>query len=278
MALIKRSDAETFAREAVVLHLGDLEQEGESLIAAAKTRAESILAKGRAERDRLVAGAAERGYKGGFTKGYTEGLAKGEETGEARALEGTSAVISALMEQWGVALTGFEARREAMISETRRDIVRLAAALAEKVARRAVELDESAIERTLEDVVRRVVGPTTLVVAVHPDDVERASRLMPALLERVGGSSHATVVGDASVARGGCCVRTRGGGVIDADVEASIARMVDTLLPRADAEIPAGSQPDSQPDFQTDEQAASMTDAPADEGDADDTDGEETPA
>lgn len=244
MALIKRADADSFAREAVALHLGDLEREGESLIAEAKTRAEAIIAKGRAERDRLVAGAAERGYEAGYAKGHAEGLEKGAETGEARALEGSSAVISSLSEQWSVVLANFEQRRESMISDSRREIVRLATVFAAKVTRRAVEVDPSVIERTLGDVVRRVVSPSALIVTVHPDDLAAAQRLMPALLERVGGSAHGTIVGDDSLRRGGCIVRTEGGGVIDADVDREIDRMVEALIPAeddAEPDRPAGA-------------------------------------
>lgn len=235
MALIKRADAETFARDAVRLHLGDLEREGESLIAEAKTRAESILAKGRAERDLLIAGAAERGYRAGFARGHAEGVEKGAERGEARALEGSSSVISSLTEQWGVLLAGFEARREAMLSDARRDYVRLAVVFAEKVARRAVDLDASVIERSLDEVVRRMVSPSALVVAVHPDDLAVAERMLPSLLERIGGSAHATVVSDGTLGRGGCVVRTDGGGVIDADIDAQIDRLIDAVLPADDA-------------------------------------------
>ena len=246
MALIKRADAESVAREAVSLHLGDLEREGETLVAEAKTRAESILAKGRAERDLLIAGAAERGYKAGFARGHAEGLEKGAEPGESRALEGSSAVISALAEQWGLVLAAFEQRRETMLAEARTDIVRLAALFAEKVARRAVELDPAVIERTLDAVIRRMVAPTALIVAVHPDDLAAAERLLPALLARVGGSAHASVVADASLGRGGCVVRTDGGGVIDAGIDQEIDRLVGALMPSGGGVDDADPDPSDQ--------------------------------
>lgn len=234
MALIKRADADSFAREAVALHLGDLEREGETLIAQARTRAESILAKGRAERDLLIAGAAERGYKAGFSKGYAEGLAKGSEKGESHALESTTAAISALAEQWGLVLTAFEQMRERMVSEARGDIVELAAVFAEKVARRTIELDASIVDRALEAVLRRVIETTTLTIAVHSFDLERAQRLLPTILDRVGGSMHAEIVADDSMGRGSCVARTPAGGVIDAETNAEIARLVEMLLPDPD--------------------------------------------
>jgi len=231
VALIKRADVDSFARDAVAVHLGDLELEGETLIAEARTRADSILAKGRSERDLLIAGAAERGYKAGFARGHAEGVEKGLETGEARALESTTAAISALAEQWGLVLARFEADRDTMISESRMQIVRLAALFAEKVTRRAVELDATVIERTMEAVVRRVIGATELSILVHPDDFVRAGELLPEMLERIGGSAHATVTADESLSPGSCVARTPEGGVIDASISGEIERMVEAVLP-----------------------------------------------
>ncbi len=258
MALIKRADADSIAREAVTLHLGDLERQGETLVAEAEARAERILVKARAERDLLIAGAAERGYKAGYAKGHAEGMAKGREAGEAEAVEHTTATISALAEQWGLAMGRFEDARERMLSDARSDIVRLATLFAEKVARRVVELDDATVGRTLEGVLRRVVGPTALTVAVHPDDLGTAERLLPTMVDRIGGSSHASVIADRSIERGGCIVRTSGGGVIDADVRAQIARMVAVLLPdgeRADADTADGG-PDGDPGGQESSGAA----------------------
>lgn len=231
MALIKRADADTFARQAVSVHLGDLEVEGDALVAEAHTRAEAIVANGRRERDLLVAAGAERGYKAGFTRGHAEGVAKGMETGEARALESTTAAISGLAERWGLVLAKFEDDRDRMLSEARADVVRLAAVFAERVTRRAVGLDPTVVERSMEAVLLRVIGATELSVAVHPGDLELANRLMPAMVDRIGGSGHATVNADSSLSPGSCVARTAGGGVIDASIETEIARMVDALLP-----------------------------------------------
>jgi len=231
VALIKRSDADTFARQAVSVHLGDLEVEGDAMVAEASTRAEAIIANGRRERDLLVAGGAERGYKAGFTRGHAEGFTKGLESGETRALESTTSAISGLAEQWGTALARFEDDRDRMLSEARADVVRLAAVFAERVTRRAVDLDQTVVERAMEAVLRRVIGATELSVAVHPDDLERANRLMPAMVDRIGGSGHATINADGSLSPGSCVARTAGGGVIDASIETEIARMIDALLP-----------------------------------------------
>lgn len=255
MALIKRSDADTFARQAVSVHLGDLEVEGDAMIAEARTRADAIIAKGRQERDLLVAGGAERGYKAGFTSGHSEGVAKGLESGEARALEATTAAVSALAEQWGLVLARFEEDRDRMLSEARADVVRLASVFAERVTRRAVALDPSVVDRSLEAVLRRVIGATALTVSVHPDELERAGRLMPALLDRIGGSAHASVTADASLERGSCVARTAGGGEIDASIEAEIDRMVEAVLPgeaRADRVVD-GSAPNADGDATQDD-------------------------
>ncbi|HHN77813.1 MAG TPA: hypothetical protein ENK11_03935 [Phycisphaerales bacterium] len=231
MALIKRSEADHFARNAVALDLGDLRREGDALIEQARARAAEIIAEAEAERARLVNGSREIGYDVGYNKGLAEGITEGQQQGMAKALESTSATLAALAESWGLAISRFEAERERMIAEARSDIVELAALFAERVTRRAVSLDASTVERQIEAVLRSVVRPTRLTIAVHPEDRAQAERALPGLMEKLALSEHAEVVGDASLDRGSCVARLAGGAVLDASITGQIDRLVEAMLP-----------------------------------------------
>jgi hypothetical protein len=77
MALIKHSNSRDIARDAVVLDLGDLQRQAALITRAAHDQAAAVLAEARAERERIVAGAAEAGRAAGFEEGWSRGGAQG---------------------------------------------------------------------------------------------------------------------------------------------------------------------------------------------------------
>ena len=117
MAVIKRADADTFARKAVSLHLGDLNRQGDELVARARQEAGTILAEARAEAERLIAGAAEIGRAAGHEEGLAEGREKGHEEGYSAALRASAETISQLESAWRRALELLEGDRARMVAE-----------------------------------------------------------------------------------------------------------------------------------------------------------------
>jgi len=231
VAVIKRADADTFARKAVSLHLGDLNREGDEMVARAKQEAGAILAEARAEAERLIANASEIGRAAGHEAGLAEGREKGHEDGYSAALRASAETISHLESAWRGALDLLEADRARMVAEARLDIVRLASVFAERVVKRAVELDATTVERQIEAVVAAAVRPSRLVLAVHPDDDGPARDALPALMERIGSSADVEITTDASLRRGSCVARLAGGSIIDASVDTQIDRLIEAMLP-----------------------------------------------
>lgn len=231
MALIKHAEARDLAREAIVLDLGDLARQGEQLRSRSKAEADAILANARAERDRLLAGAREEGRREGLELGLAEGRRQGAEQGRAEALAEAKASLDAMVAAWTSALGSFEGQRDAMLLEARRDVLRLALKIAEKVTKRAIRLDPAVVKDQLAAVLSLVTKPTGLTIAVHPDDLARARETLPALCERLARGSHVELVADASLAPGSCVARTAGGGEIDASIDGQLDRIVEALLP-----------------------------------------------
>lgn len=231
MALIRQSLADTVARDAVVLDLGDLVRQGDQIRARARAEAERIVAEARAERERLLAGAAEEGRREGLAKGLEEGRKNGEEAGKREALAAAADRLKALEERWGAALAGFESQRDEMLLEARTDVLRLALLAAEKVTKRAIEMRPEAAADQLSGVLSLLTNPTRLVVAVHPDDVALVREALPALSERFASASHAEVAAADGLDRGSCVVRTGSGGTIDASIRTQLERIVRAVLP-----------------------------------------------
>jgi flagellar biosynthesis/type III secretory pathway protein FliH len=231
MALIRHSAAQTLARDAVVLDLGDLVRQGETIKAKARAEADQILAAAKAERDRLVAGAAEDGRAQGFARGQEEGRKQGQEAGRLAALAEFREKLATLDKGWTAGLGAFGAERERMLLEAKTDVVRLAATVAELVTKRIVELKPEVVSDQVGAVLSLLTRPTRLTLAVNPDDEPLVREALPGLCQRFAAAAHVEITGDASVGRGGCLARTSGGGVIDATVRTQLERIAETLLP-----------------------------------------------
>ena len=199
MALIKHANAAQIAREAIVLDLGDLTRQGQALIESARARADQILAEARAERDRLVAGAAEKGRAEGLAKGLDEGRAKGRNEGRAAALAEHRDELARLAASWQGALDEFAAQRQMLLNHAHADILKLAAMIAERVVS-AIELDSGVVTDQVRAVLASVTRPTELLLRVHPEDLETARAAMPELLAAFE-LVRADVIGDPSLAR-----------------------------------------------------------------------------
>lgn len=244
MPLIKSSTKGPDMQSAVVLHLGDLRREAERLEADAIARANQIVEEAKQERSRLIADADALGHREGHERGYAEGFEKGRTEGHAAGVQQAQQDGKIMLESWQQALDRFEQARENMLHDARADMLRLAAIVAEKVTRRAVELDPALVARQLEGALELVQRPTRLIICIHPDDRTSAEEVLPTLLQRLHHATHAQLHDDPALTRGSVVIRTEHG-IIDASIDTQIARLVDAILPRQRYEE---STPDSDAD------------------------------
>jgi len=231
VGLIKREQFDPTREVGVPLDLGDLRRQGDELRRLAQEEAERILAEAHAERERIVANAAEDGHAQGLAQGLEEGRAQGREEGRAEALEQTKRELSELSTKWSEALRAFEVDRSEMLISARQDVLRLALLLAEKVIKRRVESDPRVVLDQLASVLSMISSPTRLTVRVHPSDGELARDALPDMLERCANAQHIEIVEDISLERGSCVAKTSGGGEFDASVRSQLDRIVEELMP-----------------------------------------------
>lgn len=246
MAVIKSADFDQMARRAIVLDLGDLRRQGQELERRAKEEAEAILAEARAERERILSGAAEEGAAKGHAEGLARGLEEGREAGRRAALAQAEARLNGLIEAWNKALAQFESEREEMLLAARAETMAFAATVAERITRRAIELNPDAVTESLAAALALTIRPTRLVIECHPEDRAAVEECAPGLLARLASSAHAEFTQAPERSRGSIIVRTEGG-EIDASIETQLARLLDAALPdraqRAVAEPEAAPEP-----------------------------------
>lgn len=248
MAVIRRADASTIARDAIVLDLAEIGLQAERMLERARAEAERIMGEARAERGRLTESASKEGFAKGHAEGHAKGLAEGSAKGLADARAAAASRIESTMKAWSEGLDAFESAREAMLVQSKTDVLALALTAARKVVKRAVACDTQIVLAQMEAAVSRVVGASKMTIAVHPDDLATAAEDAPALLERIGSGAHASVVADENLPRGSCVVRTARGRV-DADIDMQLDRIIEALLPGGLPPIGAApAEPDESPD------------------------------
>lgn len=231
MAMIRRAELNDMIHAPVAMDLEDLRRRAAGIREAAVAEAQRIVAEAKSERERLLAGARERGHAEGLAKGLAEGRAKGEAEAGGKALEEHRQRLDALAESWAGALAAFERAREEMLAEARDDVLALALAIARKVTHRAVACDPGVVVEQLARVLSMQARPTGLTVAVHPDELEAVRAALPTVASALGAGAHARLEPDGSLARGSCVVRTDGGGSVDAGIDLQLDRIVADLLP-----------------------------------------------
>lgn len=246
MAVIRAADAKTMARDAIVLDLGELSRQGDRIIGQAKFKADLLIEEAKQERTRLISDAEKVGLERGEKAGYEEGFKKGQAQGAEEAREQVAEDLRRLAVAWGDALETFESLRIALFREARLDVLKLAVAIAEKVAKRAIETDDHAAANQLAAALEMVARPTGLRIACSPEDRKILTDMMPALESRFSKVTSAEVLEDASLSRGSVVVRTDKG-EIDASIETQIVRVIDALLPDRNATaLPRQPEPDSE--------------------------------
>jgi flagellar biosynthesis/type III secretory pathway protein FliH len=234
MALIKHAQSEALAGDAVVLDLGDLRREADRLRERARREAEAIVAEARAEREQLLAGAREEGFAQGHAEGVEAGRAEGRAAGAAEAKQEHAERLDHLASTLTGVLEHINDTYEAAEREARADVLELALAIGERVAKRAVELDRRAAARQVESALEIVLRTSDVVARIHPDDAASVEEALPDLARRLGRSARVCIEPDDSLTRGSAVLVTAKG-EIDATVEGQIERLVESVRP-ADGE------------------------------------------
>lgn len=230
MPLIRQPLADPSIRNAVVLHLGDLRRAGEHLRESAAREAESVLAAARVERDRIVSGADREGHAKGLERGLREGHERGAQEGRALAQAEWRDRLAAIESGWTAALGSFLADRERMMLEARQDVLQLALLLAERITKRAIQVDPTLVNDQVAEVLSLVARPSRLVIQLHPEDRPIVEDILPGLRRRFPHIQDLEMADDASLPRGSCVARTAGG-VIDASISTQLDRIAAALVP-----------------------------------------------
>ncbi len=238
MRLIKREDAAAVAWIGQDLH-AEAADSAERTVAEAERRANDLVSLARREADRLRAEARERGFAEGREEGLADGIARGERIGLERAI----ADHAELAERWSEALAAFGRERGTLLAAGRDGLLRLALAIAGRIARRSLAADRDAVAAELESALETLGRCDLATVEVPIGERMRLERALPPLAAALAATGGLAIVERDDLAPGGVIVRTADGRV-DASLETRIARVADAILAGAVESRPAdGSDP-----------------------------------
>jgi flagellar assembly protein FliH len=161
----------------------------------------------------------ERARLEASSRGYADGLAAGRD--EARAEVHASA--RGLLDELGAAVQEHRTKRERSFDELTEDVVEFALATVEALLGRELALAANPLRDAVQHALRLAPDRTPAVVLLHPTDVDLIGPV-----DELAGARSIEVVGDATVQPGGCLVRA-GECEIDAQIEASLARLREVL-------------------------------------------------
>jgi flagellar assembly protein FliH len=221
--LLERSQAEA-------LNLDDLEAVGKRIIQGARTKARQLLAEAQEQAEQLRRSAAEAGAKDGFEKGHRQGLQQGREEALAQATDRFERDQGRLVEALQSALAEFEDQRNRLLAGARDEMVRLAIAIARRVAKRYAVGDTRVAVENLKEIIERVGQRHVAHVKVNPADGESIRRFASGLAEASERWRNVIITESPEVEPGGAQVMLPDG-EIDASLETQLDRVAAALLP-----------------------------------------------
>jgi flagellar assembly protein FliH len=205
--------------EPLLFNYRDAEEEAKRTVEAARVAAESVAAAARLD-----------GFEDGRREGYEQGRAEGYAAGHAQALEEHKAHLESAAQALLSAAAQMCDACGKFHAEALSDCVELALSVARRVTKRHATIDPQVLAGNLDAALKMVIGCTRQRIVFHPQD----RQIITDVLERLRFSNptidSAQLVEDPSVARGGCRIHTEHG-LVDADLEAQLDRLVEQLMP-----------------------------------------------
>lgn len=229
MPVMKAAVAPKIPRSAIVMDLSDLEREAGQIVALARSEATKILADAKAAAERDALRIREEARSAGHQEGYDAGLEAGQKAGHDEALGVYSQAFKDLSSRWTQTLDILHQNMPGYVADAKTDLLRLALAIAERVTHQEALRNRKVTEATVADTLKLAAHARTVILQVHPSEMEALELYLPDLLAKVRTIESIELTPDDSISPGGCAVRF-GSGEIDARMETQLKRIADEIL------------------------------------------------
>ncbi len=204
------------------------------LLRQAEDRAVELMVAAEEQAAALRADAREAGFAAGQEAGYKEGYAAGHREGAAAIREELQREKAAIFDIVGEC----QQIRSRTIAQAERDVVVLSLAIAEKIIKKHVQNAPEETSYVVQEVVERLQQTDEGVIRVHPSVLKSLGQSRTQDGGRKGDEfAGFELVGDTSIAPGGCLVETEFGR-LDARLETRMMNLSQALLQSLEGDGP----------------------------------------
>lgn len=207
----------------------------------ARARAEAIVIQAKDQIEETKRQAKAQAYKEGYEKGQAEGLQAGHEQALTEAKQDFATQSRELQESLQHVLSDVSDRRHELVARAHQELLALAIATGEKIVRKRIELDPSAVETNVRAAIDMVASRTAIKIRMNPADVETLKLLCPERAAAFDALRDISFIEDDAVELGGCLIETAGG-QIDTQVSTQIDNIVQYLAPSMAEKIKSWQQ------------------------------------
>lgn len=226
--------------------LSDLDQQGKTLIDAARRQAAAILALSKAEAETAAARLFDEARRKGEAEGRTVGESKARSESVEKALVEARGRIDSLTAALKDGVHRFEREKLALLAAAESRVIELALATARRVCKLEVGRSSDAALRNAAQLIEMMRHESDLEIALSPLDHESFEAASSAIAGELGLLKHVRIVADADLAQGDCRGRSSRC-TIDATVDTQIARLATALLGEPTERILPGVRAHSAP-------------------------------
>jgi len=171
----------------------------------------------------------EQDVEARLSQAYQQGRTEGRESAEAEFRQVLTDCRAETDERIG-ALLGAMGEQLRLLGETlEREAYQFALAVAARIIKREVTMDNEIIIRQIKGAIRRVVGVETIKLRVHPADEEIVREHRAVSLASAGSIRDLVIEADDSLEPGGCIIESTAGNV-DARIATQISQVATALF------------------------------------------------
>jgi flagellar assembly protein FliH len=208
----------------------DIENHARTILMRAREQAEGLIGEAQKEAE----GLKSQGYAEGLEEGRREGRAQGElegaQAGAQQALAEHQEQLATLIAALSTASVELDAARRDLEADALREVVNLSVGIARRVTKRQGILDPQVLTDNLREAMQLVAHAADVRIAIHPAQKTVLEAALPALRMAWPQLKHVELIDDPKLSPGGCRIFTVRG-MVDADLNAQLDRVVADLLP-----------------------------------------------
>jgi flagellar assembly protein FliH len=213
----------------VVFNFEDLRQRGDAYLDSIRKQIEQMIASAQAEVITLRKSAHDIGFEEGRNDGFKHANEAIEQRARAIAEKTAADGLATALPALKSVAESLAVERDRWIAEWEAIAVRLAAAIAERLVARQLQLNPELAREMIREALQLALGAPRVRVRLNADDAGMLGPQAAEVIRAFAACGEAEIVPDKALARGGCVIETQHG-QIDARIETVLGRIVDQLL------------------------------------------------